>query len=101
VRCIGAGVKASLAVFFEGLIIVEVRVCEVCGVNDEDIEYVWGVEIPTVSLQPCDRMRIRRRSACLSWLRLTVGADTNDLKTALMGMVDGTRREQGRASDAR
>jgi hypothetical protein len=25
-------------VFFEGLIIV----CEVCGVNDEDIEYVWG-----------------------------------------------------------
>jgi len=98
VRCIGAGVKASLAVLFEGLIIVEVRVCEVCGVNDEDIGYVLGegeVEIPTVSLQPCDRMRIRRRSACLCWLRLTGGTDINDLKTASMGMVDGTRREQG------
>lgn len=81
----GAGVKASLAVFFEGLIIV----CEGCGVNDEDIEYVWVVEIPTVSLQPCDRMRIRRRSPCLCWFRLTGGADINDLdlETALMGMV--------------
>jgi hypothetical protein len=34
----GAGVKASLAVFFEGLIIV----CEVCGVNDEDIGTYGG-----------------------------------------------------------
>jgi hypothetical protein len=60
-----------------------------------------GVEIPTVSLQPCDRMRIRRRSPCLCWLRLTGGADINDLKTALMGNgMYEERREQGRASDA-
>jgi hypothetical protein len=49
-----------------------------------------GVEIPTVSLQPCDRMRIRRRSACLcslAYSRVTSGADINDLETGLMGMV--------------
>jgi hypothetical protein len=36
-----------LTVFFEGLIIVEVGECEVCGADDEDIERK-GVEIPTV-----------------------------------------------------
>jgi hypothetical protein len=46
-------------------------------------------------------MRIRRRSPCLCWLRLTGGADINDLKTALMGNgMYEERREQGRASDA-